>query len=327
MVNKEWISVLGTTILLVTAGCQYDKEAPSENNQEVVEKEEGVTELVSLQESSLYKMLEDKQIEHVHGIGYPGNRNELFIATHNGPIVYHNNSWYEATANKNDYMGFTAVSDGFYSSGHPGKGSDLPNPLGLIKSSDRGKTLQELGFQGESDFHYLAIGYETHAIYAVNQQKNSKMDMGVYYSEDAKEWKKVQLNGTPDQVGGIYTHPRNSNVLAITSPMGLYVSNDQGNSFERVTEEIGISTVVFLEDKLIYAEQSPNNQLVIQDLSNGEEKEILMPENEVETIDYLAINPQDEKEIVFHTINETIYRTTDSGETWNILVEQGQVVK
>ncbi|TKD71329.1 F510_1955 family glycosylhydrolase [Pseudalkalibacillus hwajinpoensis] len=325
--KKKWISILGTSVLLISAGCQNDKEITPDNNSEVVEVQEGDTELISLEESSLYEEFESKQIDHVHGIGYPGNRNELLIATHNGPIIYQNNSWYEATTNNNDYMGFTAVSDGFYSSGHPGEGSDLPNPLGLIKSSDRGNTLEELGFQGESDFHFLAVGYNTHAIYAVNQQKNSKMDVGVYYSENAKDWERVQLNGTPDKVAGIFTHPSDSNVLAITSPTGLYVSSDQGKSFNRVTEEVGISTMVFLEDKLLYAKQDTNKQLVLQDLSNGEQKEISMPNEELKTIDYITVNPQNEQEIVFHTKEESIYQTTDSGETWETLVKQGKVVK
>ncbi|MBN8210118.1 hypothetical protein JI666_15295 [Bacillus sp. NTK071] len=323
--KMKWFTLIGTTILLISAGCQNDKEAKPEDNTEVVQVEEGEEKLVSLKESSLYGELQNEKIDHVHGIGYPGNRNELMIATHNGPIINFEGFWYEAKDNKNDYMGFNDVSDGFYSSGHPGEGSDLPNPLGLIKSMDRGKTIEELGFQGESDFHYLTVGYESHAIYAVNQMENSKMGTGVYYSEDAKEWEKVQLNGTPNQVSGIATHPTDSNVVAITSPLGLFVSNDKGNSFDRLTEEISVSSVTFMEDQLVYAIE--NKKLVIQNLKNGNETELSMPEGDLETIDYIAVNPQDEKEIVFHSVGESIYQTSDRGESWNALVKDGEIIE
>ncbi|WP_270179818.1 F510_1955 family glycosylhydrolase [Alkalihalobacillus sp. CinArs1] len=323
--NKKWFTILGTTILLISAGCQNDEEANPEDNPEVVEVEEGETKLISLNDSNFFSELKGQKIEHVHGIGYPGDRNELMIATHNGPIIYFEDSWYAAKDNKNDYMGFNAVSDGFYSSGHPGEGSDLPNPLGLIKSTDRGNTINELGFQGESDFHYLTVGYESHAIYAVNQQKNSEMDIGVYFSEDAKEWEPVELNGAPDRLSGIATHPVDSNVLALTSPKGLYVSSDKGSSFDRVSDEISVSAVSFMENHLIYAKE--NNKLVIQDLSNGDEQELAMPSDEVDTIDYIAVNPQNEEEIVFHTTSESIYKTTNLGEEWKALVKNGEIVE
>lgn len=321
--KKNWLPLFGATIFLISAGCQSNNEMNREENTEVIKVEEEKEKLVSLEESKLYGSLKDSKIDHVHGIGYPGNRNELFIATHNGPIINYEGSWYEAKENKNDYMGFNAVSEGFYSSGHPGEGSDFPNPLGLVKSNDRGNMIKELGFQGESDFHYLAVGYESHAIYAVNQMKNSKMETGVYYSEDAKEWEKVQLNGTPNQVSGIATHPTDSNVVAITSPLGLFVSSDKGESFDRLTEEVSVSSATFMEDQLIYAKN--NNNLVIQNLKNGDETELSMPENDLKTIDYIAVNPQEEKEIAFHTVGESIYQTNDRGESWKALVKNGEI--
>ncbi len=44
----------------------------------------------------------------------------------------------------NDLMGFTAAKEQglFYASGHPGKDSALPNPVGLIKTSDGGATFR-----------------------------------------------------------------------------------------------------------------------------------------------------------------------------------------
>ncbi|MCA0990585.1 F510_1955 family glycosylhydrolase [Pseudalkalibacillus hwajinpoensis] len=320
--KKHWIIIFGA-LLLIIAGCQEENSKPVESNNEVKETQKKEKETASLSESNFYKPTSRKQINHVHGIGYPGNQHELFVATHLGPLIYLDGTWYEAKANNHDYMGFQAASDGFYSSGHPGEASDLPNPLGLIKSTDRGKTLEQLGFQGESDFHYLAVGYETHSIYAVNQQKNSEMDIGVYYSEDASDWNQVNLKGTPDQINGIFAHPSDANVVAITSPNGLYLSEDQGESFTPMTKGSSITSMVFLKDRIIFAKQGAASQLV--SLKNREETPISMPNKIEKAIDYLAVNPQNENEISFHTSDGSLYQTKDGGESWVTLIDQGKI--
>ncbi|MDO6656860.1 F510_1955 family glycosylhydrolase [Anaerobacillus sp. 1_MG-2023] len=323
--KKISLYTIGLILTVILSACQNDQSSLNENQSNDTGQKQA--NLASISNSAIYKEADRKQIDHVHGIGYPGNRNELLVATHDGPLIYHNQIWYEATTNKNDYMGFQAVADGFYSSGHPGEGSALPNPLGLIKSTDRGKTIEKLGFQGEADFHYLAVGYETNAIYAVNQQRNSEMEIGVYYSEDAKKWVDVALKGTPDQISGLFTHPSKTNLVAITSPSGLYLSRNQGESLTRITKEVAVSTMVFLEDRFIYAVQEPRNQLIVQSLQDGEEEEVTMPNQSLDAIDYVTVNPQNEDEVVFHTISGSLYQTTDNGESWTTLINERQIKK
>ena len=323
--KKISLYTIGLILTVIISACQNDQSSLNENQSNDTGQKQA--NLASISNSAIYKEADRNQIDHVHGIGYPGNRNELLVATHDGPLIYHNQIWYEATTNKNDYMGFQAVADGFYSSGHPGEGSALPNPLGLIKSTDRGKTIEKLGFQGEADFHYLAVGYETNAMYAVNQQRNSEMEIGVYYSEDAKKWVDVALKGTPDQISGLFTHPSNSNLVAITSPSGLYLSRNQGESLTRITKEVAVSTMVFLEDRFIYAVQEPRNQLIVQSLQDGEEEEVTMPNQTLDTIDYVTVNPQNKDEIVFHSISGSLYQTTDNGKSWTILINEGKIKK
>ena len=47
-----------------------------------------------------------------------------------------------------------------------------------MKSSDGGNTLEKLAFYGESDFHNLAVGYNTETIYLYNERPNSKLQQG-----------------------------------------------------------------------------------------------------------------------------------------------------
>jgi len=59
-----------------------------------------------------------------------------------------------------DLMGLTVTEGRYLASGHPSLGTDLPEPVGLIESTDAGKTWEVLSRGGESDFHALAAGSE-----------------------------------------------------------------------------------------------------------------------------------------------------------------------
>src|SRR5699024_9778270 len=135
-------------------------------------------------------------------------------ATHTGLKKHDGQDWYATTDNNHDYMGFSMTKEGFYSSGHPGEGSNLKNPLGLIKSVDDGKTLDQLAFYGETDFHYLTAGFDSDAIYAINQQPNSEIDEGLFYTlDEGKTWTKSEFSGIEsDSIGNIAAHPTKAEI-------------------------------------------------------------------------------------------------------------------
>jgi photosystem II stability/assembly factor-like uncharacterized protein len=54
-----------------------------------------------------------------------------------------------------DIMGLAVFGNQLFASGHPGPGSKLPEPVGLLLSSDRGKSWKKMGLQGKVDFHLL----------------------------------------------------------------------------------------------------------------------------------------------------------------------------
>ncbi len=127
------------------------------------------------------------------------------------------------------------VEYGFYSSGHPAPGSTMKNPLGIVKSSDLGMTLTKLGFEGESDYHWMAVGYKTHAIYVINERQNSKLNSaGLFYSTDeAKTWTKSAAAGLNEEPTALAVHPTDEKTIAIGTKSGLLLSNDYGNHFEK----------------------------------------------------------------------------------------------
>jgi hypothetical protein len=102
---------------------------------------------------------------HVHGIGLNPGDGLVYVASHNG--VFHLDDGSPAlVANRaQDTMGFTiAGPDQFLASGHPAPGSTDPNPLGLIRSTDRASSWSSLSLGGTADFH--AIDTAGNATYA-----------------------------------------------------------------------------------------------------------------------------------------------------------------
>lgn len=96
------------------------------------------------------------EVGHVHGMALNSADGLLYLGTHGGPMVVQDDSVSRVGDSTIDLMGFAAAGpDHFYASGHPGPDDDLPNPVGLIESTDGGETWQTLSLSGEVDFHTL----------------------------------------------------------------------------------------------------------------------------------------------------------------------------
>lgn len=152
---------------------------------------------------------------HVHGLSVNGETGQVLLATHEGlydlskkPAV--------KIGPTNDLMGFSAAMDQgvFYASGHPGQGSSLPSPLGLTKTSDGGKTWEQVSRQNQSDFHALAT----------TKSGIVAFDGTLRTSTDGKNWTAVATGFVPAVLAG---NPYSSTVLATTQE-GVQRSTDGG---------------------------------------------------------------------------------------------------
>lgn len=95
---------------------------------------------------------------HVHGVIVDGDG--LVVGTHDGVhrIELPAGSSSRIGTSQDDLMGFAGDASGsLVASGHPGPGSALPNPLGLMVSEDAGQSWRPTSLQGEVDFHGLAV--------------------------------------------------------------------------------------------------------------------------------------------------------------------------
>lgn len=269
------------------------------------------------------------KIKHVHGIGYSTDGERILIPIHDGLIAYSNGQWSEPEGEKHDYMGFSPVDDGFYSSGHPAEGSGIANPLGIIKSTDEGKTLETLDLAGEMDFHGMAAGYQNHAIYVFNTRPNSKMKSpGMYYTKDeAQTWTQSQLQGLNDQPSALAVHPTNDAIVALGSSNGVYLSNDNGDNFENVLPGKAVTSLFFNnKGQLLVADYNDKSAIVVYDVEIQQSETIPLPELQAEeVVGYMAQHPTDMNEVTLITANQglyNIYLTKDKGQSWKLIVEK-----
>ncbi|MDI3243268.1 sialidase family protein [Arthrobacter sp. AL08] len=152
---------------------------------------------------------------HVHGLSVSSETGQVLLATHDG-LFDVSKKLAVKIGPTNDLMGFTAAMDDgvFYASGHPGAGSDLPSPLGLVKTSDGGKTWEKLSRQGESDFHALTA----------TKSGIVGFDGSLRASPDGTTWNTVPADFVPAILAG---NPTSDTVLATTQD-GVQRSTDGG---------------------------------------------------------------------------------------------------
>ncbi|SEP15589.1 F510_1955 family glycosylhydrolase [Paenibacillus sp. OV219] len=266
----------------------------------------------------------DSAFMHIHGLGYSSDGNRLLVPVHNGLSVYDNGKWFAGSGDKHDYMGFSASNDGFYSSGHPAVGSAYENPLGLIKSTNDGKSITVLALDGEVDFHGMTVGYRTHTIYALNQTPNSKMSQpGLFYSQDEGEtWIKSEAVGLQGQITSISAHPTEKSIVAIGTAEGAFISSNKGESFTVLLQGVSISGITVLEsgDTLV-ATSGPEAALYQISAETNHPVVINMPSTD--DIMYIAQNPANPTELAAATLQKSVFISGDDGTSWHEIVHEG----
>lgn len=104
-------------------------------------------------------------IEHVHGLGVDPGDKSLIVATHVGSFRIRPDGGASRIGDDlQDTMGFTVAGPGRYlGSGHP-EFKDIiagaPKRLGLIESTDAGRSWTALSLSGKSDFHALQFSHQ-----------------------------------------------------------------------------------------------------------------------------------------------------------------------
>jgi hypothetical protein len=192
----------------------------------------------ALPERDTLAVSEDPGPIHVHGLGINPGDGSLYIATHTGLWrVEENETRAERVGDRlQDTMGFTvAGSNRFLGSGHPDprdiSDGTLPPLLGLIESTDAGKTWQPISLLGQADFHVLRnAGDRVYGFDASNERLMVSRDRGRTWIE----------RRPPAAMIDLVPNPENSSRLVAATERGLFQSDDAGASWRMLSKAVGL---------------------------------------------------------------------------------------
>lgn len=267
-------------------------------------------------------------LTHVHGLAFSPDGQRLLIPSHHGLAVYAEGRWRKAAGAEHDYMGYAVTRRAIYSSGHPAPDSRLANPLGLIKSSDDGRSWQPLGLQGEADFHLLASGFDSATLYVYNGHPNSRMSApGLYYSRnDGADWRRAAAQGISQAPTALAVHPRDERMVAVATGAGLYLSRDAGQRFVPLSQGEQVVSATFSLDgnSLWFGSYGSAAKLSRLDLQTRQITALGVPELSEDAVAYLAQNPARLQEWAMATFKRDLYLSQDAGATWRAIAKAGQ---
>lgn len=320
---KKRLLIPGILLALLAAGCGNGEET---TGTEAPDRDRDMGRHMETRYGDEFEMPMGDRASHIHGMGYIEEEEGLYFATHHGLRIYRDGEWRETAEHPHDYMGFNAVDRGFYTSGHPGMGSDMQNPIGIHRSMDGGRSLEHMGFEGESDFHAMAVGYRSHHMFLMNPEANSRMQRGFYRSGDEGEsWDPVEPQGLDGEVMALSMHPDDSEWVAAATSTGVYLSEDGGENFSQLTGNGESGTAVyFTDDHLFYGSYDSEAALIRHSLQDGEHEELTLPELSEDAVAYIAQNPNNTDELAISSFEIDAFISQDGGQTWEMILDNGQ---
>lgn len=315
MKRKRLMPMLLTTILLASCGTgtPTNESAPpvAENTQQETEQ---TVDRWKPAESGL-------AVSHIHGAGFWQDGRPV-IATHTGLMEYRQDGWYELTSNRHDYMGFELVADGLYASGHPEQDSPYDNPLGVVRGTDKGETLEIRSLEGEADFHYMSVGYESDSIYVYLEQPTSELTPGFYRSFDSgTSFEPMQMNGIAGaSIAGITADATEAKRVFVYGPDGMLMSTDGGDHFEPMFEREQVVTATADHERIAYIRKMKSSyELVFFGLEDKVKEEQSLPNLSADELPLeLAIT---DDRVLVSTSDNSVYLFED-GE-WRPLLKSG----
>lgn len=265
-------------------------------------------------------------LSHVHGLAYSADGKRLMIPSHHGLAIYEAGRWSNAPGPRHDYMGFAATARALYTSGHPAPGTALVNPFGLLRSRDGGVTWDKLGLEGESDFHLLAAGWKSGAIYVWNAERNSRMrSAGLHLTtSEGFSWSAQPAKGLEGEPRALAAHPADAQRVAIATSAGVFESSDAGGTFARIAPAEGTAVFYDLDGGgLWYGAYDGRARLVRARLRGGPSEPMALPPLRQDAVAYIAQNPARPGEYAIATFRRDVYLSADGGRNWRQIAREG----
>jgi photosystem II stability/assembly factor-like uncharacterized protein len=268
---------------------------------------------------------------HIHGLETPAWADgAVYVSTHEGAFRIDDDHWQWVSEVPHDFMGFAAhpSDEGvLWSSGHPAPGSDLANPIGFMVSTDAGATWEVRSLEGEADFHAMAPGPDGQTIYGFNVAGQP----GLYHSSDAgHSWTQVDAPALVQAGGAISlaTSPDDAEVVLAGTEAGLLSSTDGGLEWQPLLDGAPVTAVTVDPadaDRLVayVAGDVVGDAGVVSSSDGGVSWEPVGQALDGDAAGHLAVDPTDPDTIWLGSFGESLWRTTDGGERWERLAEDG----
>jgi photosystem II stability/assembly factor-like uncharacterized protein len=275
-----------------------------------------------------------KKIEDIHGIAVSED-STTYVATHEGLFSTQDfgEQWNKVGPFDADLMGFHLKSDGtMMTSGHPGPKTDLPNPIGVLTSKDKGLNWEEVEYVGKIDFHILTSSNKNpDVIYGLNQMGTGKYGAGIYRSMDGGEkWEKIEPTGLPEdmhQVYSIMVMPDDDSKLLVGTENGVLISEDGGNTFSVYDNTRLITAMTLMPNGTDIMSYSITNEdagvMISSDLGQTWSKIGLDLGDDAASV--ISVNPKNDDHIAVSTFGTSLHVTQDGGQTWEQIITAGKL--
>ncbi|MCT8137737.1 exo-alpha-sialidase [Anaerobacillus sp. CMMVII] len=261
---------------------------------------------------------------HIHGLSkHPSDNNKLLLASHYGLIEYDKESTeaHFVGSERFDLMGYSVVSgtDILMTSGHPGEGSKLPNPLGFLWSEDFGQTWEVRGLHGMIDFHGLTATSD-HSI-LLGYGSDAKSDAILKSTDQGFTWEVLKTKGLPlshDEFFDLGVAPNNGEIAYAATSKGLFYSNNGGVDWVKKFDGYFTALTVLGEEEVVFYEASENGLYRL----NGEEVITYDLYLGADAVNYIVVDVESSA-VTVATFQNNLLETTDHGGTWETLLKEG----
>jgi uncharacterized protein (DUF305 family) len=190
-------------------------------------------------------------LSHVHGVVVDGE--DLLVGSHDGAhrVNALTGKSTRIGQSRDDLMAFSGnPATVLVASGHPGPGSSMRNPLGLVVSSDGGANWQSISLEGEVDFHGIAVrdselvGWDTRGPLQWSVDGGQTWREGPRLTHTSLAWFGDQVwLATPDQ--GLVTWIPGQPALDVTGVPGvLLASSSDGSTLWRIDPDGSVHRTV-----------------------------------------------------------------------------------
>ncbi len=184
--------------------------------------------------------VEDAGPIHVHALGLNPADGTLFLATHTGLFrAPRRGARPKRVAGRyQDTMGFTVIgADNFLASGHPDGREKLPPFLGLIESTDAGRSWKAVSLQGTMDFHVLEAAGRR--VYGFGSEWETRAQRLLVSDDRGESWRKRRA---PEPLIDLAIAPDDPDTAVAAGKRTLHVTRDAGRSWSELSARSGLLT-------------------------------------------------------------------------------------